>query len=74
MTQYRLLLAALLAAFALTACSTDEGGMGMTQEPAEPAPTADQAAPAPTGEQEAPPAMEQTAPAAEDPKAAPATN
>lgn len=73
MTQYRLLLAALLAAFALTACSSDEGGMA--QEPAEPAaPTADQAAPAPTGEQEAPPAMEQTAPAAEDPKAAPATN
>ena len=70
MTQYRLLLAALLAAFALTACSSDEGGMA--QEPA--APTADQAAPAPTGEQEAPPAMEQTAPAAEDPKAAPATN
>jgi len=69
MTQYRLLLAALLAAFALAACSTDEGGMA---EPA--APTADQAAPAPTGEQEAPPAMEQTAPTAEDPKAAPPAN
>lgn len=62
MTQYRLLLATLLAAFALTACSSEEPEV--VAEPA--APTADQAAPAPSGEQSAPPAMEQTAPPAGD--------
>lgn len=71
MTQYRLLLATLLAAFTLAACGKQEAEV---TEPAaaEPAPTAEPAAP--SAEQEAPPAMEQMAPAAEDPKAAPPAN
>ncbi|WML87808.1 hypothetical protein [Thiothrix subterranea] len=56
MTQYRLLIAALLAAFALTACG----------EKAAEAPKADAAQTAPAAEQAAPaaPAAEQAAPAA----------
>lgn len=61
MTQYRLLIAALLAAFALTACG----------EKAAEAPKADAAQAAPAAEQAAP-AAEQAAPAAPAEQAAPA--
>lgn len=64
MTQYRLLIAALLAAFALTACGEKaaEAPKADAAAPAQTAPAADQAAPA----QAAPaaPAADQAAPAA----------
>lgn len=63
MTQYRLLIAALLAAFALTACG----------EKAAEAPKADAAQAAPAAEQAAP-AAEQAAPAAPAEQAAPAAD
>ena len=64
MTQYRLLIAALLAAFALTACG-EKAAEAPKAEAA--APAAEQAAPAaPAAEQAAPaaPAADQAAPAA----------
>lgn len=59
MTQYRLLIAALLAAFALTACGEKaaEAPKADAAAPAQTAPAADQAAPAA-------PAADQAAPAA----------
>ncbi len=58
MTQYRLLIAALLAAFALTACGEKAAEAPKADAPAKAAaPTAEQAAPAA-------PAAEQAAPAA----------
>ncbi len=64
MTQYRLLIAALLAAFALTACG-EKAAEAPKADAAQAAPAAEQAAPA--AEQAAPaaPAAEQAAPAAE---------
>lgn len=59
MTQYRLVMAALLAAFALTACGKQEAEM-TAAEPA-PAATAEPAAPAADA---AMPSKEETAPAA----------